>query len=505
MKTSPVLLCILDGWGLQRSEDGNAVKLGHTPNFDQLMSDCPNVTLVTHGPDVGLPDGQMGNSEVGHMNIGAGRIVEMDLVRIDRILRDGAFGSLPETKNFIEKAKAGSGRVHVMGVLSDGGVHGHVNQMISVAETLNGSSLDIALHLFSDGRDVAPGTAEHYLEALLEAVPDAIKVGTLSGRFYAMDRDQRWDRVAKAYAAIARGEGPCFQTAGDAIIAARARGTSDEFFEPAVIGDYAGIKHGDAVLMLNYRADRAREILSAIGDPTFDAFETHGRPNLSALAGFTSYSDDHDAYMDCIFVKPELPNTLAAWLSKQGKTQFHVAETEKYPHVTFFFNGGEEQVFDGEVRYLAPSPKVATYDQQPEMSAAEVTGALLDAIATGYDFYIVNFANPDMVGHTGDLSAAIRAVEEVDRQLGKVVDAARRSGIRAVICADHGNCETMIDPETGQPHTAHTTNLVPLILTGEHSNLSHGRLCDIAPTILSLMGLPKPAEMTGRSLVSTGE
>lgn len=500
MTPKPVILCILDGWGLSDEVNGNAVALADTPNFDRLMKNCSRAKLTTHGPAVGLPKGQMGNSEVGHMNIGAGRVVEMDLVRIDRVTREGVFGKLPEVQDLVATVKAGSGRIHLLGVLSDGGVHGHIDHMTAAMGAFSKAGLDVLVHLFSDGRDVPPVSAAGYLERLQNELVSHTRIATLSGRFYAMDRDNRWDRVKPAFDAIVLAHGTRYPSASEALGAARAAELTDEFIEPSVIGNYAGFQDGDGVLMLNFRADRARELLSAIGDPNFSSFEIEGRPILSTIAGFTSYSDDHDLFVQSIFTKPDLTNTLAEWVSAQGKTQFHIAETEKYPHVTFFLNGGRETAFNGEDRYLAPSPQVATYDLKPEMSAEEVTDNLLSAISKRYDLIVVNFANPDMVGHTGDLEAAIKAVEAVDAGLGKMLNAVDKMGSAALICADHGNCETMIDPETGGPHTAHTTNLVPVVLYGASGQLQDGALCDVAPTLLNLMGLTQPPEMTGSCL-----
>ena len=496
----PVFLCILDGWGLRESSEGNAVALANTPTYDLLMADCPNATLVTFGPDVGLPEGQMGNSEVGHMNIGAGRIVEMDLVRIDRVMREGTFGQMAEVQDFVSSTKSGSGRTHLLGVLSDGGVHGHINHIIATAKSLSDAGLEVLIHLFTDGRDVGPVTASPYLAVLEQSLPSTASIATVSGRYYAMDRDNRWDRVARAYSAMSAGDGQKFETAADVLANALAKDVTDEFVEPAVIGDYVGFADGDSLMITNFRADRAREILAAIGAPDFDGFDTGSRKALSAMAGFTSYSDDHDQFMMCVFTKPALTNTLGEWVAKHGKSQFRIAETEKYPHVTFFLNGGAEAISEGEDRYLAPSPKVATYDLQPEMSAPEVTENLTAAFGRGYDLIVVNYANPDMVGHTGDLDAAIQAVEAVDQGIATFLAAADAAGACGLIIADHGNCETMIDPETGGPNTAHTTNLVPIILYGAEGKITSGRLADVAPTLLDLMGLQKPEEMTGQCL-----
>ncbi|WP_103763777.1 2,3-bisphosphoglycerate-independent phosphoglycerate mutase [Roseovarius confluentis] len=499
----PVVLCILDGWGLSEEREANAPALAATPHFDRLMETCPNATLITHGHDVGLPEGQMGNSEVGHLNIGAGRVIEMDLRRIDRAIETGTFGVLPGFVRFADKVEAAGGTAHLLGVLSDGGVHSHIGHMIAAANALTARGVPVAIHAFTDGRDVAPTSAKVYLEALRAALPMGAVIATVSGRYYAMDRDNRWDRVQLAYEALARGEGYTAETAATGIDDAYAKGRTDEFIKPRVLGDYQGMKDGDGLLCLNFRADRAREILAAFADPEFDDFETGQRPAFSAVSGFTEYSRRHSAYMDSIFPDEQPVNTLSAWLAQHGKRQFHTAETEKYPHVTFFLAGGRETPEDGEARYMAASPKVATYDLQPEMSAEEVTDHLVDAIAEGYDFIVVNYANPDMVGHTGDLGAAIRACEAVDAGLGRVLEALDDAGGAIIVTADHGNCETMVDPVTGGPHTAHTTNPVPVILKGgpEGARLRDGRLADLAPTVLELMELPQPDEMTGKSLL----
>jgi 2,3-bisphosphoglycerate-independent phosphoglycerate mutase len=499
----PVVLCILDGWGLSEDLEANAPALAETPNFDRLMATCPNATLVTHGHDVGLPDGQMGNSEVGHVNIGAGRVVEMDLRRIDRAIETGEFATLPGVQRFVDSLKRSGGIAHLLGILSDGGVHSHIAHMIATTKSLTDQGLTVAIHAFTDGRDVAPVSAKSYLEALRRALPDGAFIATVSGRYYAMDRDNRWERVELAYQALAQGKGYTAATAADAISDAYEKGRTDEFMKPRVLGDYTGMKDGDGILCLNFRADRAREILASFADPEFDDFETGVRPKFAIVSGFTEYSEEHSTYMDCIFPDERPINTLSEWVGKHGLRQFHTAETEKYPHVTFFLNGGKEDPEPGEARHMAPSPKVDTYDLAPEMSADEVTSHVLGAIGEGYDLIVVNYANPDMVGHTGDLGAAIVACEAVDRGLGQVLDALETAGGAMIVTADHGNCETMIDPVTGAPHTAHTLNPVPVILSGGPADLEvrSGRLADLAPTILKLMGLPKPAEMTGESLI----
>lgn len=501
----PVVLCILDGWGWREERAANAVALAQTPHFDRLMATCPHDLLTTHGPDVGLPRGQMGNSEVGHTNIGAGRVVAMDLGAIDLAIEEGRFATNAALRAFIAKLQGTGGTAHVLGVMSDGGVHGHLTHMIAACTALAAAGVPVALHLITDGRDVPPSSAEGYLASLTAALPPGVQIATLSGRYYALDRDNRWERVARAFAAIAQGQGDTAPDAATAIARAYAAGLTDEFILPQVIGAYHGARDGDGLFCLNFRADRAREILSALADPTFTAFDTAPRPAWAACLGMVDYSKAHDAFMTSAFPKQVLVNTLGAWVAAHGRRQFRLAETEKYPHVTFFLNGGQETPFEGEDRYMAPSPKVATYDLQPEMSAPEVSAHLVAAIASGrYDLIVVNFANPDMVGHTGDLSAAIRAVEAVDKGLGAALAALEKAGGAMIVTADHGNCELMVDPVTGGPHTAHTTNPVPVILVGGPKGATlrkGGRLADLAPTLLQLMGLAQPPEMTGKSLL----
>lgn len=499
----PVVLCILDGWGLSDRTEDNAPHLAHTPTYDRIMADCPNATLVTHGPDVGLPRGQMGNSEVGHTNIGAGRVVAMDLGQIDLAIEDGGFFDNAALVAFADKLKATGGTAHIMGLVSDGGVHGHLNHIKAAIKAITDRGVPVALHAITDGRDVAPKSAYGYLSDLEDALPEGAKIASLSGRYYAMDRDNRWDRVEEAFAAMVQGKAQISANAHAAVTRGYENGETDEFITPTVIGDYAGAKDGDGFFCLNFRADRAREILRAVGEPGFDAFDIGTRPDWAALLGMVDYSEDHNAYMTTCYPKQEIVNTLGEWVAKQGKTQFRLAETEKYPHVTFFLDGGVEVEKPGEDRSMPLSPKVATYDLQPEMSSEEVTEAFVKAIEHGYDLIVTNFANPDMVGHTGDLAAAIAACEAVDRGLTRVVAALENAGGAMVLTADHGNCEVMVDPETGGPHTAHTTNLVPVALIGgpKGANLRAGRLADLAPTLLRLMELPKPDEMTGESLI----
>ncbi|MGJ8615895.1 MAG: 2,3-bisphosphoglycerate-independent phosphoglycerate mutase [Sulfitobacter sp.] len=500
----PVVLCILDGWGQRTASEGNAPLLAKTPTFDHIMQTCPNATLITYGPDVGLPRGQMGNSEVGHTNIGAGRVVAMDLGQIDLAIEEGSFANNARLRAFIGQMLETGGTAHLMGVVSDGGVHGHLNHMIAAAHALHDAKVPVVIHALTDGRDVAPRSALGYFGTLEAALPKGVKVVTVIGRYYAMDRDNRWDRVAKAYAAIAHGNGYSATSVQGAVEAAYTRDENDEFIAATVLNGYTGVKDGDGMFCLNFRADRAREIMAAFGEPKFKAFETGIRPKFAALMGMAAYSDAHVKYMTTMYPKPEIVNTLGAWVAHQGLRQFRLAETEKYPHVTFFLNGGAELPEAGEDRFMPKSPDVATYDLQPEMSCAEVTDHFVKAIEEGYDLIVVNYANPDMVGHTGDLQAAIAACEAVDAGLARAVKALEKAGGAMILTADHGNCETMIDPETGGAHTAHTLNLVPVAVLGapEGATLSNGRLADLAPTLLHLMDLPKPEEMTGQCLLS---
>jgi 2,3-bisphosphoglycerate-independent phosphoglycerate mutase len=503
----PVVLCILDGWGLNPAREGNAVAQAATPTFDRIMAECPHATLVTHGPDVGLPKGQMGNSEVGHTNIGAGRVVAMDLGQIDLAVEDGSFATNPALCEFIAELKKTGGTAHLMGLVSDGGVHGHIEHLKAAVNAIAGAGVPVAVHAITDGRDVAPTSAADYIAALKASLPGNARIATVTGRYWAMDRDRRWDRVERAYRAMIRAEGERAPGPLSAVEQASARGETDEFIAPTVIGDWHGARGGDGFFCLNFRADRAREILAALGAPAFNGFNTGRRPDWAMLLGMVEYSDAHNAFMHTAFPRRVIANTLGAWVAKQGLRQFRLAETEKYPHVTFFLNGGQEDAEAGEDRYMAPSPGVATYDLAPEMSAAEVTERLVAAIGAGYELIVVNYANPDMVGHTGDLAAAIRACEAVDAALARVLPALEAAGGAMLLTSDHGNAEQMIDPATGGPHTAHTTNPVPVALIGgpDGARLRDGRLADVAPTVLALMGVPTPAEMTGTSLIVTPE
>lgn len=503
-RPKPVVLCILDGWGERPETEGNAPALANTPNLDKVWTTCPKSTLITFGPDVGLPTGQMGNSEVGHTNIGAGRVVAMDLGQIDLAIEDGSFFRNEAILAFIAKVKAAGGRAHLMGVVSDGGVHGHIEHLLAACRMIAGAGVPVVVHAITDGRDVAPDSAARFIDELVARLPEGCTVAAVIGRYWAMDRDNRWERVGLAYDAMVKAEGLHAATPAEAVAQSYAKKEMDEFIKPTVIGEYAGTKDGDGFFCLNFRADRAREILRALAEPGFAEIDVSARPVWSALLGMVEYSTSHNAYMATAYPKRDLVNTLGEWVSKQGLTQFHCAETEKYPHVTFFLNGGKESPWQGEDRFMPKSPKVATYDLQPEMSAPEVTEHFIGAIEKGYDLIVVNYANPDMVGHTGSLPAAIKACEEIDRDMGKVIAALKKAGGAMIVTADHGNCETMIDPVTGKPHTAHTTNPVPVALIGGPEGVKlrdGGRLADLAPTLLELMQLPVPPEMTGKTLI----
>ncbi|MFN3605917.1 MAG: 2,3-bisphosphoglycerate-independent phosphoglycerate mutase, partial [Cypionkella sp.] len=460
--------------------------------------------LTTFGPDVGLPRGQMGNSEVGHTNIGAGRVVAMDLGAIDLAIEDGSFAQNAQVLAFGAAVRAGGGRAHLLGVVSNGGVHGHITHMIAASHALVAQGLEVVIHAITDGRDVAPISAAGFMQTLTDALPAGASIATVIGRYWALDRDNRWERVARAYSAIAHAQGAAAASAQAAISASYALGETDEFLAPTVLAGYSGVRDGDGLFCLNFRSDRAREIMAALADPAFDAFDTGVRPKWSGALGMVEYSSQHSAYLATAFAKRDIRNSLGEWVAAKGLRQFRLAETEKYPHVTFFLNGGRETPFAGEDRAMPPSPKVATYDLQPEMSAAAVADHLVAAIEARYDLIVVNFANPDMVGHTGSLPAAIAACEAVDSGLGRALAALKAAGGAMIVTADHGNCEMMVDPITGAPHTAHTVNPVPVILVGGPAGArlrAGGRLADLAPTVLALMGLPLPPEMTGESLI----
>ncbi|NKB21260.1 MAG: 2,3-bisphosphoglycerate-independent phosphoglycerate mutase [Alphaproteobacteria bacterium] len=505
----PVVLCVLDGWGWRPEESENAIALADTPVFDRLMDDCPTAFLQTSGTDVGLPDGQMGNSEVGHLNLGAGRIVNQDIQRITAAINDGSLVQSPVLGDLITKLTDSNGTCHLMGLVSPGGVHSHQDQVVALAKILNDAGIKVAIHAFLDGRDTPPKSAADFMQQFCDDIAPLalVSVVTVTGRFYAMDRDKRWDRVSQAYKAIVSADGEGAENPMAAIAQSYSNDVTDEFVLPAVIGDYGGMQDGDAVLMGNFRADRAREILTSLLDAEFDGFERADMVALCDASGLVEYSETLSEWMTSIFPPEILDRIFAEVIADAGMKQFRIAETEKYAHVTFFFNGGVETPYPGEDRALIPSPKVATYDEKPEMSAVEVTDRLIEAIGSGnYDFIFVNYANPDMVGHTGILPAAIKAIATVDQCLGRLETAIKNADGALLITADHGNAETMTDPDTGKPFTSHTTNVVPAILVNapsKYKTLSGGALADVAPTLMTLMALEQPPQMTGHSLVET--
>ncbi|MSP66961.1 MAG: 2,3-bisphosphoglycerate-independent phosphoglycerate mutase [Alphaproteobacteria bacterium] len=503
----PVVLCVLDGWGHREESADNAVAQAATPEWDRLRATCPHALLQASGLDVGLPDDQFGNSEVGHLSIGAGRVVMQDLPRINAVVADGSLGRAPAVVGLIRALEATGGTCHLLGLLSPGGVHAHQTHIAALARILDAAGVGVAVHAFLDGRDTPPSSAVEYLRRFRAETAGLVRtrIATVGGRYYAMDRDRRWDRVARAYAALAAGQGVAAADPVAAVQASYAGSVTDEFMPPAVLPGHAGMRDGDGLVMANFRADRAREILTALLDPGFADFPRPRVIRFAAAVGMTEYSSALNRRLATIFPAQTLTNVLGDVVAKAGLRQLRIAETEKYAHVTFFLNGGEETEYPGEERILVPSPKVATYDLQPEMSAVEVTDKLVAAVASGrFDLIVVNYANTDMVGHTGILDAARRAVEAVDRCLGRLRAAVEGAGGALLITADHGNADLMRDPTTGEPHTAHTFSPVPVILAGAAGRgavLRDGRLADVAPTVLALMGLPQPAEMTGQSLI----
>ena len=499
-------LVILDGWGLNPKREGNAIRLARTPVMDGLSARYPVSTLTTCGEAVGLPSGQMGNSEVGHLNLGAGRIVYQDLTRIDKAVRDGALAEIPELKEALARAARG-GTLHFMGLLSPGGVHSHQEHLFAMARLAGRAGVGrIRVHAFLDGRDTPPRSAGSSIDALektVAAVPGAA-TATISGRFYAMDRDKRWERTEAAYRAMVRGEGRRAASGPAALRAAYEANEDDEFVQPTVLdGADGSVRRGDTVIAFNFRPDRMRQICRALGDPGFDGFARSEWPLDLHLVCMTEY--DETFRFPVLFHDEPLRATIGETVSRAGVRQLRIAETEKYAHVTYFFNGSEEKPFEGEDRVLIPSPKVKTYDLKPEMSAVEVTDEVVKRLADDrYGFFVLNYANPDMVGHTGKIDAAVRAVETVDGCLGRVVEAVSSRGGLALVTADHGNAEQMIDETTGGPHTAHTLNPVPFLVTGgEPHSVRSGILADVAPTLLALLGIPAPPEMTGESLLSS--
>ena len=504
----PAVLCVLDGWGHRPDPKDNAILDARTPNYHRLIASCPQGLIDASESFVGLPKGQMGNSEVGHMNLGAGRVAVPDLPRIDNAIEDGSLATNQILIDFIATLKKSGGACHLMGLTSPGGVHAHQDHLIVLANLIAAAGVPVAIHAFLDGRDMPPRSAlecvAHVEAGLKSGLP--IRFATVSGRFYPMDRDKRWDRVALAYDALVDAKGESAKKPKEAIDQAYAAGLDDEFVKPTVIEGYAGMKNGDGVLMFNYRSDRAREILTALLDPMFDGFKRPRLVKFAASLGMVEYSAALNPFLKALFPPEVIKMGLGETISKAGLKQLRIAETEKYAHVTFFFNGGEERVFDGEERILVPSPKVQTYDLKPEMSAPEVTDKLVEAIGSGkFDLIVVNYANTDMVGHSGNLAAAVKAVEAVDACLGRLMAAVKKAGGVLFVTADHGNAEQMFDEKSHQKHTQHTLNRVPALLfnapAAVHS-LADGKLADVAPTLLALMGLPQPAEMTGKSLLS---
>ena len=499
----PVVLCIMDGWGHRTDPAHNAVALANTPVFDRLWAGCPHSFLAASGADVGLPDGQVGNSEVGHMNIGAGRVVQQDLPQLNNATKDGSLTAHPALKDLASNLALTGGAVHVIGLVSPGGVHAHQDHMLAVIRGLADAGVPVVIHGFTDGRDVLPRDAGVSLPDFLSQLPENATLGSLTGRYFGMDRDHRWGRTQKAYDAIALGHAEFHADGGlQALQAGYVRGESDEFLQATIVGGYTGMRDGDGLVMMNFRADRARQILDCFYRPETTSCKTQPIALRPAL-GMTSYSADLDEFVTPLYPPVELADTLGEVVAAAGRRQLRLAETEKYPHVTFFFNGGDETMRDGEDRALVPSPNVPTYDQLPQMSASGVLAKAVASLkAKSHDLLVINFANPDMVGHTGDLAAAITAVETVDACVGELVAAIKAADGQMLLTADHGNCEVMWDSKAESPHTAHTTNLVPLILVNgnDGASLTDGRLADLAPSLLAMMGIDQPASMTGKSL-----
>lgn len=499
-------LIVLDGWGYREDADQNAILAANTPNLDALTKEYPNTLISGSGLDVGLPEGQMGNSEVGHVNLGAGRVVYQDFTKVTKSIADGEFEHNPALVKAIDDAVSKDKAVHIMGLLSPGGVHSHEDHIFAALKmAAHRGAKKVYLHAFLDGRDTPPQSAEASLEKA-DAVFAEIgcgKTATIIGRYFAMDRDKRWDRVTKAYDLITQGKGEA--TADSAVAGLKASyeaGKNDEFVPPTVIGDSVSVEDGDAIIFMNFRADRARQLTQVFVDKNFDGFELAVKPELSAFVMLTQYSADFDAPV--AFPAEKLVNVLGEWLEKQNKTQLRISETEKYAHVTFFFSGGVEKEFKGEERILIPSPDVATYDLQPEMNSEKLTDELVGAIESGkFDVIICNYPNGDMVGHTGDFDAAVKACEAVDKCIGRVVEALKKTGGECLITADHGNAEQMVDNESGQAHTAHTSEPVPFIYFGRDAEpRKGGTLSDVAPTMLHLMGVEQPEEMTGKTIMT---
>lgn len=511
MAKNQVVLCILDGWGIapKGEEEYSAINRAKTPFFDSLLEKYPNTQLEASGLSVGLPDGQMGNSEVGHTSIGAGRVIFQDLPKINKVVLDGKMKKNKVLKDCLKAVKKTKGSIHLMGLLSDGGVHSHINHIIDLAKVLGKEKVNVFVHCFLDGRDTPQKSALTYLNQFIEETSkfENVKIASLSGRYYAMDRDKNWDRVEKAYDVIVDGADGDFSINPQHIVEeSYLNGITDEFIEPVAVNNYKGMKDGDAFIFCNFRADRARELSQALGQGDFSGFSRKKVVNFSYKIQFTEYSKEHNNYLKTMFPADEVKKSLGELVSKKGLKQLRIAETEKYAHVTFFFNCGVEKEYEGEERILVKSPAVATYDLQPEMSCLEVNEKLIEAIKSEkYDFLVVNFANPDMVGHTGSMEATIKAIETIDGELKKLVDAVLEKNGTIFITADHGNAEKMLDKEKNQPCTTHTTNKVPFIAVNNNTkNITlrdKGSLCDIAPTILKTLKISTPFAMSGKSLI----
>jgi len=506
MSHPPVLLIILDGFGYRPETDHNAIALAKKPNWDRLWREYPHTVIGTSGLAVGLPEGQMGNSEVGHLNIGAGRVVYQELTRVDLAIQDGSFYSNPALQQAVAQAKQHGTALHILGLLSPGGVHSHESHIQALVELAARAGLKkIYVHAFLDGRDTPPRSAQAPLQAMQNkcAQLGAGRIASIVGRYYAMDRDNRWERVQSAYDLITLGQAEfSAATATEGLQQAYARGENDEFVKATVVGSPVAMQEGDVAVFMNFRADRARQMTRALTDPAFDGFARRSFPKLASFLTLSSYGEDF--HLPMVYGPSSIHNGFGEYVSNLGMKQLRIAETEKYAHVTYFFSGGREQVYPGEDRVLVPSPKVATYDLQPEMSAFEVTDKLEQAIRSErYEAIICNYANCDMVGHSGHMDAAVKAVEALDQCVGRVVQAMQECGGEVLITADHGNAEQMLDTVTKQPHTAHTLNTVPFLYIGRKARMiDGGSLRDVAPTLLAIMGLPQPSEMTGKPLIS---
>ena len=508
-KKKSIVLCVLDGWGISSNYDANAIKQADTPNYDFLVNNFPTSQLKAHGECVGLLPNQMGNSEVGHITIGAGRVIPMSLTKIDEAIKNDSLRKNEVIQEFIASLKKTGGVAHLAGLFSNGGVHAHQDHMLYLANLIASQGVLVRLHLFLDGRDVPPKTAISDIMQLELVLDQRVTVATLIGRFFSMDRNNRWDRVEKAYRLLAEGEGENYETIFDAVQSRYRIGETDEFIGPCVIGDYGGFSgDGDGLFFMNFRSDRARELLLALCDPKFNKFQRSKNFKLVSQCGLIEYSNEHMDFMKAVFSQDCIDNTLGQYLSLNSKTQFRLSETEKYPHVTFFFNAGVESPSVGESRFLVPSPNVTTYDLKPEMSAHVVTEKLLKLInSEEFDFILVNYANPDMVGHSGNLEATIRACEAVDFCLGRVFHAVKELNVVLLLTSDHGNCELMYDEVNKSPHTSHTLNPVPFTVVGIDGlgYVRNGELSDIAPTVLDIFGLDLPKQMTGKSLLKVDE